>query len=199
MPERESTADEPASLSVLLADWTAAESAAVRRIYGDYFPRLRALSQRVLGRLPGAATDADDVVQSALQSLCRFMRARGDDAARDRDDIWRLLCHVVTRKSQRRVQRQTRGLRGGKLRPATDLEGADGPAWDVVASTLPTEQFDVLVAEALEGLDPPLQQIALLALEGWTQAEIAEQLGCARRTVIRKFELIRGALQESRE
>ncbi len=39
--------------------------------------------------------------------------------------------------------------------------------------------------------DEQLRQIALQRMEGYTGDEIAERLGCARRTVARRLELIR--------
>ena len=48
--------------------------------------------------------------------------------------------------------------------------------------------------EALEQLSPSLRKIALLTIEGQTQADIAARLNCSRRTIIRKLELIRETL-----
>ena len=39
--------------------------------------------------------------------------------------------------------------------------------------------------------DDALRQVALSRMEGYNNDEIAEQLGCARRTVARRLELIR--------
>ncbi len=198
-PDRIAEATEPASLSRLIEHWPQAESAALERIHHDYFRRLAALSRRVLGRLPGARTEAEDVVQSALGSLCRFMRRQDDTSTKDRDDIWRLLCHIVARKSLRRVQRQTRGLRGGRVRPATDFADADEQTpFHRLPDSLSADEFDKLLVETLEHLDPQLQKIALLAVEGYTQVEIAKHLGCSKRTIIRKMEIIRqSVLQET--
>lgn len=169
----------------------------MERLYREYFPRLRALSQRTLGHLPGAGTEAEDVVQSALKSLCRFMRSKPQSGQQNRDDLWRILCHLVACKSRRRVTRQTRGLPGGRLHMTTDIEPSDGKHLlsTRLASVAPAE-FDVCVSEALESLDSTLRQIALLTLEGYTQDEIAKQLGCSRRTIIRKLELIRRIITE---
>ena len=46
-------------------------------------------------------------------------------------------------------------------------------------------------ARLLDRLEPELRQIAQLRLDGYTNAEIAAQLGCALRTVERRLELIR--------
>lgn len=185
------------SLSVLLENWGANESAAVARIGNDYFPRLRALARRTLGHLPGANTEADDVVQSALGSLCRFMRSSSEPTERDRQDIWRLLCHLVVCKSRRRVTRQTRGLPGGRLRPFIDCVGTSTSApFDRLLPAVSPAEFDVHLADALERLDPTLSRVVLLTLEGSTREEIAEILGCSKRTVIRKLELIRRTLAD---
>ena len=39
--------------------------------------------------------------------------------------------------------------------------------------------------------DAALRQIALWRMEGYTSDEIADRLGCARRTVARRLDLIR--------
>jgi DNA-directed RNA polymerase specialized sigma24 family protein len=104
------------SMSLLLENWSENEGQIAEIIAEEYFPRLRRFAQRVLGGLPGAAAEADDVVQSAIKSLCLFMRRQSSTEDKDRDDVWRLLCHIVARKAARRRQRQTRGLRGGRVR-----------------------------------------------------------------------------------
>lgn len=58
----------------------------MERIHRDYFPRLRALACRKLGDIPGRAVEADDVVQSAMKSLCRYMRREHDATPRHRED-----------------------------------------------------------------------------------------------------------------
>lgn len=187
--------DATETLSRLVQRWSESEAAAMERLYRDYFPRLRALSRRTLGQFPGAGAEADDVVQSAFKSLCRFMRSQPDDSARHRDDLWRILCQIVACKSRRRVTRQTRGLRGGRVHPVTDLAAASGE--DPLAAlwqTVTPVEFDICLEEALEQLSPSLRKIALLTIEGQTQADIAARLNCSRRTIIRKLELIRETL-----
>ena len=60
----------------------------------------------------------------------------------------------------------------------------------------PSPEFAAMVAEEfrlrLEGLkDDSLRQVALSRMEGYTNDEIADQLGCARRTIARRLDLIR--------
>jgi DNA-directed RNA polymerase specialized sigma24 family protein len=59
-----------------------------------------------------------------------------------------------------------------------------------------TPEFAAMMAEECERLlgaldDDPLRQVALSRMEGYTNDEIADQLGCARRTIARRLELIR--------
>ena len=60
----------------------------------------------------------------------------------------------------------------------------------------PSPAEAVVLNEALERrlealADAELQQIALWRLEGYTNREIADKLGCVERTVERRLELIR--------
>lgn len=67
---------------------------------------------------------------------------------------------------------------------------------DQVIADEPTPAFAAQVAdqcrEMLDRLgDESLQQIAIWKMEGYTNTEIADKLGCAPRTVERKLERIR--------
>jgi DNA-directed RNA polymerase specialized sigma24 family protein len=60
----------------------------------------------------------------------------------------------------------------------------------------PTPEFAAMLAEQSRRLfaalgQEELRRIAALRMEGYTAEEIAEQLGCARRTVNRRLLLIR--------
>lgn len=198
--DQETPVDPAGSMSVLLLHWGANEEEIARRIQADFFPRLRRLSQNALGGLPGAAFEADDVVQSAIKSFCRFMRRQTAIGDKDRDDIWRLLCHFAVCKASRRRERQTRGLRGGRVVPMSDLPGGEQSLeGNALLYNLSTDEFDLILQEAIERLDESLRPVALLVMEGMTQAEIANRLGCSRRTVIRKFDLVKRLLRSALE
>jgi DNA-directed RNA polymerase specialized sigma24 family protein len=60
----------------------------------------------------------------------------------------------------------------------------------------PSPEFAAMVADETAFLldrldDAVLRQIALSRMEGYTADEIADRLGCARRTVARRLDLIR--------
>ena len=98
----------------------------------------------------------------------------------------------------RRERRQKRG--GGRVHNEADLNAEGGEpspgALDGLVGPAPTPAFAALVAEQYQLLvdllgDDELRRIALWKLEGYTADEIAARLGCVRRTVTRRLELIR--------
>lgn len=191
----DSPRDPAGSMSLLLKDWAANEQEIARRIHVDYFPRLRRLSQRLLQGLTSANAEADDVVQSAIMSLCMYMRGESAPPNKGRDDVWRLLCRIAACKASRRRQRQTRGLRGGRLVAMTDVAAVgDGVRADDILEDLTTEDIDLVLQDAIEQLDESLRPIALMVMEGRTQQEISEVLNVSRRTVVRKFDLVKRLL-----
>ena len=81
-----------------------------------------------------AGSDEEDAALSAFDSLCAGL-ARGQfPQLADRDDLWRLLVVITTRKVQAQARRRLRQKRGGgQVRPASDLAG---PASDDGTTTI---------------------------------------------------------------
>jgi len=101
----------------------------VQRLWDRYFQRLVHLAS---ARLPGharRASDEEDVALSAFNSFCdRVGRGQFPELV-DRDDLWRLLVTITTRKVVESVRRETRKKRGGgRVRGASAF--ADGDAID---------------------------------------------------------------------
>jgi DNA-directed RNA polymerase specialized sigma24 family protein len=124
-----------------------------------------------------------------------------------RDELWRLLVTITVRKAIDHVQRHGRLRRGGgRVLGEADLgaAGRDEPGHrlDWLASDEPTPELIVLLDEEYNRLfqllpDTSHREVARLRLEGYTGEEIADRLGCNRRTVTRKLELIRRSWSES--
>ncbi len=158
-------------------------------------------------RLPGnarCASDEEDVALSAFNSFCgRVGRGQFPELV-DRDDLWRLLVTITTRKVFESVRRETRKKRGGG-RVRGDSAFMDGDAIDEgmaqVLSREPAPEVAAQFAEDYERLinkleDPALKSVALRKLEGHSSEEIAAELGTSRRTIDRKLTLIRRIWQE---
>jgi DNA-directed RNA polymerase specialized sigma24 family protein len=174
---------------------------AVRALWERYFAQLVNLARRRLaaGRHAGAVEDEEDAALSAFESF-RVGAARGKfPRLGGRDDLWRLLVVITSRKVGAQLDRRRAFKRGGHM---SKREPADDAAWDnelaFAISRDPSPEFAAEMAEETRRLldllgGDPLRSIALWRMEGYTAQEIATRLGCTRRTVVRKLEMIRDA------
>jgi RNA polymerase sigma factor (sigma-70 family) len=165
---------------------------AARQLSNRYFEKLVTLARAKLKqvRLPGADHDAEDAAISALNNFCRAARGGRFPSLKDRNDLWALLITITERKAIDLARRERRGKRGGKRAPVEGLEITELPSPEPTPEdlTIMVEQFQRLL-ELLD--DETLRQVALWRMEGYTNDEIAGRLGCARRTVANRLELIR--------
>ena len=176
---------------------------AAQRLWERHFERLVRLARGKLRRSHPltAVADEEDAALSAFDSFCRGAAAGRFPHLDDRDDLWRILVAITERKASGQLQRERRQKRGGgRVHNETDLiaEGDETrtEGLDRLVGPVPTPEFAALVAEQYRLLlavlgDDELRQIAIGKLEGYTAEEIAAKLGCARRTVTRRLELIR--------
>lgn len=174
---------------------------AAQQLWERYFPELVRLARAKLRDLPRRGADEEDVALSVMDSFFEAaQQARFPDLA-DRNDLWRLLLRMTARKIvdlRRRELRQRRG--GGKVISTAALDGTSdlfgGPSLAEIVGDAPTPEFAAMMAEQcrlrLEQLnDPDLETMAVAKMQGFTNAEIAQQMGCSVRTVERRLHLIR--------
>jgi DNA-directed RNA polymerase specialized sigma24 family protein len=198
--------DGDGSITGWIAGVKAGDLAAAQPLWERYFARMVELARsRLRGsgrRIHDAASDEEDAALSAFDSLCAGLVRGRFPQLTDRDDLWRLLVVITTRKVRAQARRRLRQKRGGgRVRAASDLEDADSDD-ELLARAVgsePTPEFAVMVAEEYRRLldrldDDVLRRVAILRMEGYTTDAIAEQLGCARRTVARQLALIRRIL-----
>jgi DNA-directed RNA polymerase specialized sigma24 family protein len=187
------------------------DPAAAQSLWARYFDRLVRLARKRLACRPGGVEDEEDAALSAFDSFCAGL-ARGQFAElADRDDLWKLLVVITARKASAQADRRRALKRGGnwtRVDPAHAGLGDASQAGDGVLAELvarePTPEFAAMVAEETRRLlgrleDEQLRRIALDRMEGYTTDEIGERLGCARRTVARRLELIRQIWSEVEE
>jgi DNA-directed RNA polymerase specialized sigma24 family protein len=187
------------SVTCWIGDLKAGDGASAGHLWGRYFAELVRLARARLGSAPRAAVDEEDVALSAFHSLCEGAAHGRFARLGDRDDLWKLLSTITTRKAFDQAKHQRRQKRGGGrvLDEAALLgPGASSGGLDRVADPMPTPDFAAMMGEQcrrlLDGLsDDSTRRVALLRMEGYSGEEIAERLGVNRRTVVRKLELIR--------
>jgi DNA-directed RNA polymerase specialized sigma24 family protein len=194
-------ADDRGSVTGWIGQLKAGDQEAAQPLWERYFDRLVRLARRKLveGRRLGADEDEEDAALSAFDSFCAGAARGRFPMLTDRDDLWRLLVVITARKAGAQAQRRRAQKRGGDRFRVEDL-GADPEddrlLLDQIAAPDPSPEFAAMVAEEYGRLldrlgDDELRRVAVFRLEGLTNDEIAERLGCARRTVARRLDLIR--------
>jgi len=185
----------------------AGEPDAAQKLWERYFRRLVGLARKKLRSAPRRAADEEDVALSAFDSFCRGAEQGNFPQLNDRLDLWQVLVLLTARKAIDLAQHERRQKRGGgavldeaalpgpadSSAPEAPLERLEGPE--------PTPAFAAQVAEEyrqlLERLESPeLRTVAMRKVEGYSNEEIAEQLGCGLRTVERRLRLIRTIWEE---
>ena len=185
--------DNRGSVSHWLDGLREGDSVAAQELWDRYFARLATVAQARLQSLTREAS-GEDVALSAIKSVMIGVRENRYPDLTDRSGLWPLLVTITARKSvseQRRqlAQKRTRAIEC-RLEDVQDYIGVE-----------PSPEFAIEVADELERLvrvldDPNLRKVVEQKLAGFTNEEIAEELDCSTRTVIRKLKRIR---QEWRE
>ncbi len=178
------------SVTRWIAQLRAGDQAAANPLWGRYFHRLVALARVRLLRAPRRAADEEDVALSAFHSFCRAAERGHFPKLDDRNDLWRLLVVLTTRKAAHLVRD------GGRLRRGGGLAAEDEVDLERIVGEEPEPKFVAEAAEECRRLlcrlgDDTLRSVALWKMEGYTNEEIAVRLGCVLRTVERKLRLIR--------
>jgi DNA-directed RNA polymerase specialized sigma24 family protein len=197
--------EEEGSVTCWLGNLREGDLAAAQPLWERYFSRLVTVARGKLKKLrrSTAGEDEEDAALSAFNSFCDgAARGRFPQLA-DRDELWRLLVVITARKAMAQAQREGRKKRGGgrvvdEAALFGQIAGDDGSlaGLERIAGDGPTPEFAAMMAEECQRLldaldDDSLRQVALSRMEGYTNDEIADQLGCARRTIARRLDLIR--------
>ncbi len=169
------------------------------RIYEHYFERIANLARRRMSPAYRRVTDEEDVAQSVMQSLFEGISRGRYPELSSRENLWRLLVVMTARKAINVVEKQRAMKRGGgRVRGESILQTPDQIAagLDQFQGSDTTPDFLMELAEEsnkqLARLpEPIMRQIARLKMEGYTNAEIAEQLNTTTRTIERKLQKIR--------
>jgi DNA-directed RNA polymerase specialized sigma24 family protein len=183
-------------VSLLISRLKAGDRAAAQKLWERYFHRLVGLARKKLGDLPRRAADEEDVALSAFDSFCRGAEQARFPRLDDRDDLWRLLMVLTVRKAADLKEYEGRTCRDWRRLQAAVDSGLS--PLDELLSTEPEPAFAAEVGEQcrvlLEGLeDESWRAVAVGKLEGYTNREIAERLGCSLSAVERKLTFIREA------
>jgi DNA-directed RNA polymerase specialized sigma24 family protein len=193
--------DTEGSVTRLIDDLAGDEvDTAAAKLWQCYFDRLVRLAHARLKAAPRGAADEEDVALSAFNSFCRGAVQGRFPRLGDRTELWRLLVTITARKAADHLRRefcQRRG--GGRVVGEEALNAANpesGRGLEQVVGREPTPMFVAQVVDEcrrlLESLgDEGLRTVVLLRMEGYSNDQIADRLGCGLRSVERKLARIR--------
>lgn len=188
------------SITGYIQQLKAGDSDAAQLLWERYYNRLVALARKKLGDLPRQASDEEDVVQSAFNSFFQRVRDGKFPKLSDRDDLWRLMLVITSRKAVNHRVHERRAKRGaGKVKNQAAHDGVNDALIGLIGAE-PTPLFAAQLTEELERImnnlpEPTHRVIALWKMEGRTNPEIARHLDCSLASVERKLRLIRAQLE----
>jgi RNA polymerase sigma-70 factor (ECF subfamily) len=196
MPENESFAD-------LMDRLRSGEDGAAREVFARFAARLVGLARRNLDGRLAVKEDPEDVVQSAYKSF--FVRQReGGLEVGSWDGLWGVLTMITIRKCADRAAFYRAGKRDVGRETAGNADDGPGMAADIALDREPSPEEAAVLTETVDALfraidDPDERAILELSLQGFTAAEISDQLGRAERSVRRLRERVRKRLERIRD
>ncbi len=186
-------------ITLLLQKIVEAPDAAMHGLWEHFFERLVRQASREIARKPQRAKDEEDVAIEAMNSFFNGLKRGKFDEIQSRTDLWQVLVVITARKATRAYRdERTQKRGGGKVLGESVLrkhssEGAG--RLEHVAAVEPDQFVDLVFSEMLERLtelgDGTLRIVAKRKLEGFTIAEIAEELNVVPRTIDRKIQRIK--------
>ena len=177
------------------------DAEAAQKLWERYFTQIVRLARRKLEGAKRGLADEEDVALSTFKSLCAGAEGGKFPKLTDRDSLWALLMAIVAHKSTDLIRYENRKKRGGTGKGVPDTSIAmlqPVPLNQIIEQKATPEraaqigaEFESLIKKLDRADDPDLLCIAVSKMMGDSNAEVARQLGCVRRTVERKIQLIR--------
>jgi DNA-directed RNA polymerase specialized sigma24 family protein len=188
------------SVTHWVAELKAGNHEAAQKLWERYFEHLVRLARVKLQHAARRAADEEDVALSAFASFCCGAEQGRFPNVHDKDDLWRMLVVITARKARALLRHERSQKRGGGVvvqsPPGGQAPGEAEVEIEKIIGPEPTPDFAAQVAEEFQRLldvlgDKELTSVAILKMEGYTNAEIADRLGRVPRTIDRRLGLIR--------
>ena len=189
---------EPTEAAGLLAEVKAGDQQAATDLFQRFANRLVGLARSRLDLDLRRKVDPEDVVQSVFGSFFRRNGA-GEIDVQSWESLWSLLAVITVHKCGHKIRYYRAGKRAaGQEQSAVRYTEDSSIHWEAVARD-PSPSHAAMLKEALEELMSQLdergRQMLTLSLQGFSAAEISEQVGRSARTVRRILEGIRSDLE----
>jgi len=172
------------------------DAAAAEKLWQRYFQQLVGLARAKLRHARRGMADEEDAALSAFDTFCRRAREDKFPELSDRDNLWPLLVKITARKALNMIQHEGRKKRGGGEPGGRPVVFPADEAWiEQMIGSEPTPEFAAQTVEEFQHLldrlpNDELRSVALGQMEGYSNDEIAQKLGCAARTIVRRLQVI---------
>ena len=176
------------SVSHWIAQVKSGDEMALAKLHQRYWPALVGLArQRLHGSpIPG---DEEDIAQQAFFGFYEAVRNQRVPNLENRYQFLALLSHIVACKVCNQINHEmTVRKGGGRVQSGSKIMAlVEDSTYSPLQEAILKECYQKYVA----GMPESLRRFAELFLQGYTRLEIAEQVGCADRTVDRKILLVK--------
>jgi DNA-directed RNA polymerase specialized sigma24 family protein len=165
---------------------------AARVIWEYSYIRLVRMARAMLGTVPRAVRDEEDLALTSIKSFCAGAARGLFPDLTSRDNLWRILHTITLRKANAMKLHERSQKRDARRVAHLDVDQLADPEPTPELATLMVDQRAALI-EHLR--DDTLRRIAEMHLDGLSSTEIARELAVSDRTIQRKLDLIRKAWQ----
>lgn len=195
------------NITLLLRDFRTGRGArkqeAAAQLWRCYEQQMQRVARKRLAQSNRAFVDEEDVAVSAFRSFCHGIDTGKFDSLVSRGQLWSLLARLTANKAVDWIRYQCAQKRNGSVSLTNHLadhsqsETTYVDLLELVAiSPEPTAEQIAQSTEQVERLiemlsDAALRKIVDLKVQGFTNDEIARQMGCVTRTIERKLKLVR--------
>ena len=189
--------DDGGSITKVLGRMGQLDEQATQLLWDHFFSRLCQFAEAKIYPRHRRNISPDEIASTAFMSLVDGFRQKRFANLRNRDDLWQLLTLIAARRTINEQRKHDCAKRGnGKVsgQQAFGRSGINGiiDYVQLELSAVDYADLEELVQSLIHFLpDDSLQKVAEAKLGGFSNIEIALQLGCAERTVERKLALIR--------
>ncbi len=170
---------------------------AAARVFDRFADRLVALARSRMNAPILQRVDPEDVTQSVFRSFIQRQEA-GQYRLENWGGLWGLLVTMTVRKCGRRAEEFYAARRDIRREIRGQANADDSQADFDIPDSQPMPEEAVAITELLEklveGLDPRGREVLALRLQGYSVAEISQQIGRTQRTIQRVLESVQRRL-----
>lgn len=176
--------------------YRAGDEEAARILFDQYLDRLVALARRRLSQRLAGRLDPEDIVQSVFRTFFGRIK-QGQFRIESQDDLCKLLMRITVHKTLRQIAYHQAAKRNAALEAARSDASEDPllailgrePAPDAAAAFL--EELEQFLAK----LQPEERKILEMRLQGYSNADITQELHIYDRKIRRIIERVRQLAQ----